>query len=330
MLKNKRVIITPGEPAGVGPDLVIEMAQYNWPVELVVCADPILLIERAHLLNLHITLFDYNPQQSVQPQCAGRLLVLPIATTYHVTPGTLNPGNSTYVIDTLIRARDGCLSGEFNALITGPVNKSVINDANISFTGHTEFFANRSNCKRAVMMLVTKKLRVALATTHLPLLAVPGAITQPNLFEVIRILNKDLKTKFGLYQPHIYVCGLNPHAGENGHIGREEVDIILPALNAMRAENIHLTGPLPADIIFQPKHLQYADAILAMYHDQGLPVLKYQGFGQAVNITLGLPFIRTSVDHGTALEIAGTGNANISSFKMALKLAINMMINCNE
>ncbi|NIH15951.1 4-hydroxythreonine-4-phosphate dehydrogenase PdxA [Serratia symbiotica] len=330
MPSNKRIVMTPGEPAGVGPDLVAALAQQDWPVELVVCADPALLLERAHWLNLPLTLCYYRPQKPAQPQCAGTLTVLPVATAYSVTPGELNAGNSAYVLETLECACDGCLNGEFAALITGPVNKGVINDAGMPFIGHTEFFAYRSGCDRVVMMLATEELRVALATTHLPLLAVPGAITKHSLFDIIRILDRDLKTKFGLPQPHIYVCGLNPHAGEGGHMGREEIDIILPALEALRAEGIHLTGPLPADTLFQPKYLQHADAVLAMYHDQGLPILKYQGFGRAVNITLGLPFIRTSVDHGTALELAGTGSADVGSFKTALDLAIKMIINCNE
>lgn len=330
MHSNKRMVITPGEPAGVGPDLVATLAQQDWPVELVVCADPALLRERAQQLKLPLKLRDYQPQQPAQPQRAGTLTVLPVATACPVTPGELNVGNSAYVVETLARACDGCLNGEFAALITGPVNKRVINDAGVPFIGHTEFFADRSDCDRVVMMLATEELRVALATTHLPLLAVPGAITRQSLFEVIRILANDLKIKFGIPQPQIYVCGLNPHAGEGGHMGREEIDTIMPALEALRTEGIHLIGPLPADTLFQPQYLQHADAVLAMYHDQGLPVLKFQGFGRAVNITLGLPFIRTSVDHGTALELAGTGTADAGSFKTALNLAIKMIINCNE
>lgn len=330
MHSNKRLVITPGEPAGVGPDLVATLAQQDWPVELVVCADPALLRERAQQLKLPLMLRDYQPQQPAQLQRAGTLTVLPVATACPVTPGELNVGNSAYVVETLARACDGCLNGEFAALITGPVNKRVINDAGVPFIGHTEFFADRSGCDRVVMMLATEELRVALATTHLPLLAVPGAITRQSLFEVIRILANDLKIKFGIPQPQIYVCGLNPHAGEGGHMGREEIDTIIPALEALRTEGVHLIGPLPADTLFQPQYLQHADAVLAMYHDQGLPVLKFQGFGRAVNITLGLPFIRTSVDHGTALELAGTGTADAGSFKTALNLAIKMIINCNE
>lgn len=330
MHNNNRIVITPGEPAGVGPDLVAALAQQDWPVELVVCADPALLLERARQLNLPLQLRDYQAGQPAQPQRAGTLTVLPVATADAVVAGELNVSNSTYVVETLVRACDGCLNGEFAALITGPVNKGVINDAGVPFIGHTEFFAERSGCERVVMMLATEELRVALATTHLPLLAVPGAITRQSLFEVIRILDSDLKTKFGIAQPQIYVCGLNPHAGEGGHMGREEIDTIIPALDALREEGIVLIGPLPADTLFQPKYLRHADAVLAMYHDQGLPVLKYQGFGRAVNITLGLPFIRTSVDHGTALELAGTGTADAGSFKTALNLAIKMIMNCNE
>ncbi|OMQ22474.1 4-hydroxythreonine-4-phosphate dehydrogenase PdxA [Serratia oryzae] len=330
MHNNKRIVITPGEPAGVGPDLVAVLAQQDWPVELVVCADPALLLERARLLKLPLALRDYQPEQPAQPQRAGTLTILPINVAAAVVPGELNVANSAYVVETLARACDGSLNGEFAALITGPVNKGVINDGGLPFIGHTEFFADRSHCDRVVMMLATEELRVALATTHLPLLAVPGAITQQSLFEVITILDGDLKSKFGIKQPQIYVCGLNPHAGEGGHMGREELDVIIPALDTLRGRGINLVGPLPADTLFQPKYLQHADAVLAMYHDQGLPVLKYQGFGRAVNITLGLPFIRTSVDHGTALELAGTGTADAGSFKTALNLAIKMIINCNE
>lgn len=330
MHNPKRLVITPGEPAGVGPDLVAALAQQDWPVELVVCADPALLLERARQLALPLTLRDYQPDRPARPQRAGTLTVLPITAPAAVIAGELNVTNSAYVVETLARACDGCLSGEFSALVTGPVNKGVINNGGVPFTGHTEFFAERSRCERVVMMLATEELRVALATTHLPLLAVPGAITQQSLFEVITILEHDLKTKFGIPQPQIYVCGLNPHAGEGGHMGREELDVIIPALDVLRSRGINLIGPLPADTLFQPKYLQHADAVLAMYHDQGLPVLKYQGFGRAVNITLGLPFIRTSVDHGTALELAGSGTADAGSFKTALNLAIKMIINCNE
>ncbi|WP_225085816.1 4-hydroxythreonine-4-phosphate dehydrogenase PdxA [Pectobacterium colocasium] len=325
-----RVVITPGEPAGIGPDLVIALAQQAWPVELVICADPELLLSRALQLSMPLTLRDYQPGHPAQPQQAGSLTILPIAAPATVIPGQLNVSNSAYVVDTLARACDGCLNGEFAALITGPVHKGIINDAGVPFSGHTEFFADRSHCDRVVMMLATEELRVALATTHLPLAAVSAAITRQSLHEVITILHHDLQTKFGIVQPQIYVCGLNPHAGEGGHMGREELDVINPALDELRQQGITLVGPLPADTLFQPKYLQHADAVLAMYHDQGLPVLKYQGFGRAVNITLGLPFIRTSVDHGTALELAATGSADPGSFITALNLAIKMIKHSNE
>ena len=325
-----RVVITPGEPAGIGPDLVIALAQQAWPVELVICADPDLLLSRALQLSMPLTLRDYQPGQPAQSQQAGSLTILPIAAPATIIPGQLNVANSAYVVETLARACDGCLNGEFAALITGPVHKGIINDAGVPFSGHTEFFADRSRCDRVVMMLATEELRVALATTHLPLAAVSAAITRQSLHEVITILHHDLQTKFGIAQPQIYVCGLNPHAGEGGHMGREELDVINPALDELRQQGITLVGPLPADTLFQPKYLQHADAVLAMYHDQGLPVLKYQGFGRAVNITLGLPFIRTSVDHGTALELAATGSADPGSFITALNLAIKMIKHSNE
>ncbi|MRT02793.1 4-hydroxythreonine-4-phosphate dehydrogenase PdxA [Ewingella americana] len=326
-LATKRLVVTPGEPAGVGPDLVLALAQQAWPVELVVCADPALLLERAQILGLNIELRDHQPDAAPQPQAAGTLSVLPVKTAVPVTAGQLNVANAGYVVETLARACDGAINGEFAALVTGPVQKSIINDAGIPFIGHTEFFADRSHCDRVVMMLATEELRVALATTHLPLLDVPAAITRQSLHEVITILHHDLQTKFGITDPQIYVCGLNPHAGEGGHMGHEEIDTIIPALNELREKGMSLIGPLPADTLFQPKYLQHADAVLSMYHDQGLPVLKYQGFGRAVNITLGLPFIRTSVDHGTALELAATGTADAGSFKTAINLAIRMATN---
>ncbi|QOV69508.1 4-hydroxythreonine-4-phosphate dehydrogenase PdxA [Citrobacter sp. BDA59-3] len=322
-----RVVITPGEPAGIGPDLVVQLAQRDWPVELVVCADPTLLTERAALLSLPLVLREYHAGQSARAQQAGSLTVLPVALKTPVVPGELDVSNGPYVVDTLARSCDGCLSGEFAALITGPVHKGVINDAGTPFTGHTEFFEERSRVSKVVMMLATEELRVALATTHLPIKAVAEAITPDLLRDVITILYTDLQQKFGIRQPHVLVCGLNPHAGEGGHMGTEEIDTIIPVLDEMRAKGMNLSGPLPADTLFQPKYLDNADAVLAMYHDQGLPVLKYQGFGRGVNITLGLPFIRTSVDHGTALELAGQGKADVGSFITALNLAITMIVN---
>lgn len=328
--KYQRVVITPGEPAGVGPDLTVRLAQQDWPVELVVCADPALLEQRAALLGLPLQLIPYDPLKQPKPQGKGTLTVVPVELNAPVIAGELNLANGSYVVNTLARACDGCLSGEFAALITGPVHKGIINDAGFAFTGHTEFFAERSLRPRVVMMLATEELRVALVTTHLPLSDVSVAVTPQSLTETITILNHDLINQFGISQPQIYVCGLNPHAGEGGHMGREEIDIIIPTLEQLRQQGISLIGPLPADTLFQPKYLQHADAVLAMYHDQGLPVLKYQGFGRAVNITLGLPFIRTSVDHGTALDLAATGNADVGSFTVALNLAIKMINNRNE
>ncbi|HAT6803487.1 TPA: 4-hydroxythreonine-4-phosphate dehydrogenase PdxA [Citrobacter freundii] len=327
MTVAQRVVITPGEPAGIGPDLVVQLAQRDWSVELVVCADATVLTDRAALLGLPLTLRPYSPQSPAQPQTAGTLTLLPVALRAPVVPGQLAVENGEYVVQTLARACDGCVEGEFAALITGPVHKGVINDAGVPFTGHTEFFEERSQAKKVVMMLATEELRVALATTHLPLRDVADAITPALLHEVIGILHHDLRTKFGVDDPHVLVCGLNPHAGEGGHMGSEEIDTIVPVLDTLRAQAMKLTGPLPADTLFQAKYLQHADAVLAMYHDQGLPVLKYQGFGRGVNITLGLPFIRTSVDHGTALELAGRGEADVGSFITALNLAIKMIVN---
>ncbi|WP_216081818.1 4-hydroxythreonine-4-phosphate dehydrogenase PdxA [Citrobacter sp. MGH 55] len=327
MTVAQRVVITPGEPAGIGPDLVVQLAQRDWPVELVVCADATVLTDRATMLGLPLTLRPYSPQSPAKPQTAGTLTLLPVSLRAPVVPGHLAVKNGEYVVQTLARACDGCIEGEFAALITGPVHKGVINDAGVPFTGHTEFFEERSQAKKVVMMLATEELRVALATTHLPLRDVADAITPALLHEVIGILHHDLRTKFGVNDPHVLVCGLNPHAGEGGHMGSEEIDTIVPVLDTLRAQGMKLTGPLPADTLFQAKYLQHADAVLAMYHDQGLPVLKYQGFGRGVNITLGLPFIRTSVDHGTALELAGRGEADVGSFITALNLAIKMIVN---
>lgn len=323
-LPVSRLVITPGEPAGVGPDLIIKLAQQAWPAELVVCADPTLLQTRAAQLQLPLTLLPYQPALPPQAQAAGTLTLLPIRLSTPAIPGQLDSTNAHYVLQTLARAADGCQQGEFAAIITGPVHKGIINDAGIPFSGHTEFFADRAGCHKVVMMLATEQMRVALATTHLPLREVADAITAESLREVITILHRDLQQKFARPQPRIYVCGLNPHAGEGGHMGHEEIEVISPLLAQLRSEGMDLIGPLPADTLFQDKYLRDADAVLAMYHDQGLPVLKYQGFGRAVNITLGLPYIRTSVDHGTALDLAATPFADEGSFRTALTLAITM------
>ena len=319
-----RIVVTAGEPSGIGPDLILQLADKIWPVELVICADLTVLKERATLLNKEINFVEYNRDDTYQKQRFGQLTVAHIATAAAVIPGELNTSNGNYVLETLRYASQGCLSGEFAAVVTAPVHKGIINDAGVAFSGHTEFFAEQANVDLVVMMLATTGLRVALATTHLPLSAVPVAITEPLLVNIITILNAELIAKYAINNPTIYVCGLNPHAGEGGHMGREEIDIIEPALDKLRAQGIRLVGPLPADTLFQDKYLQHADAVLAMYHDQGLPVLKYKGFGQSVNITLGLPFIRTSVDHGTALDLAGTGKADSGSLVCAVNEAITM------
>jgi len=324
-MNGYRLAITPGEPAGIGPDLVLQLARQDWPYQLVVIADPALLRERAALLGLSVELEPYDAAAPAHPQRAGSLTVCPVRLGTPVVPGELDEGNGAYVLATLQRACDGNLSGEFAALITGPVHKGIINQAGVAFSGHTEFFAQQSGRADVVMMLATEGLRVALATTHIPLASVAMAITEERLGKVIRILDTDLRTKFGIANPRIYVCGLNPHAGEGGHLGREELDVIEPALAALRQEGIDLVGPLPADTLFQEKYLKDADAVLAMYHDQGLPVLKYKGFGSSVNITLGLPFIRTSVDHGTALDLAGKGLADPGSLFTAINHAIKMV-----
>ncbi|NRQ43407.1 4-hydroxythreonine-4-phosphate dehydrogenase PdxA [Rheinheimera sp. YQF-2] len=319
-----RLGITPGEPAGIGPDLVIALAQQEWPVELVVCANAALLTERAAQLNLPLKLLPYDPSRPAAPQRTGSLTLVNFELAEPVINGQLNAANGHYVVDTLRFAGEKSINGEFAAIVTGPVHKGIINQAGIPFSGHTEFFALQSNTPYVVMMLATEGLRVALATTHIPLAYVAKAITRERLLKVLSILHQDLQQKFAIAQPKIYVCGLNPHAGEDGHLGREELDVIIPALNELRAQGMTLVGPLPADTLFQPKYLNDADAVLAMYHDQGLPVLKHMGFGRSVNISLGLPLIRTSVDHGTALDLAGTGKADAGSLFHAVNQAISL------
>ncbi|WP_372883226.1 4-hydroxythreonine-4-phosphate dehydrogenase PdxA [Psychromonas sp.] len=326
----KRLIITAGEPGGIGPDLILQLARQSWPVELIICTDKNLLAERAALLNEKVSLLDYDQLVPAQASQAGTLKVAHIALQAPVEAGKLNSLNAQFVLDTLTLASRGCLSGEFSALVTGPVHKGIINEAGVAFSGHTEFFAEQANVDLVVMMLATTGLRVALVTTHLPLADVSAAITESRLTTIIHVLHRELQKKYAIEKPRIYVCGLNPHAGEGGHMGREEIETIEPALDKLRAEGINLIGPLPADTLFQEKYLSDADAVLAMYHDQGLPVLKYKGFGKSVNITLGLPFIRTSVDHGTALELAGTGKADPSSLLCAVNEAITMMQSTNK
>ena len=317
--------VTPGEPAGIGPDLCLLLARQAQPQVLVAIASRALLAQRASQLGLSIELLGVTPAAwPAVPAAAGSLYVWDTPLAAPVQPGRLDPANAAYVLETLRRAGQGCLDGEFAGMITAPVHKGVINEAGVPFSGHTEFLAELTHTEQVVMMLATDGLRVALVTTHLPLKDVAAAITAPRLERVTRILHADLVEKFGIARPRILVCGLNPHAGEGGHLGREELDIIEPTLQRLRGEGLDLHGPLPADTLFTPKHLDHCDAVLAMYHDQGLPVLKYKGFGAAVNVTLGLPIIRTSVDHGTALDLAGTGRVDTGSLQVALQTAYQM------
>jgi 4-hydroxythreonine-4-phosphate dehydrogenase len=318
-----RLAVTPGEPAGVGPDLLVRLVQEPQQAPLVAVADPELLAGRAAALGLPLRCIDFNPAGGAAPSPPGILEVLRVNLGVPVRPGRLDSRNAGYVLDTLRIACDGCLSGTFAGLVTGPVHKGIINDAGLPFTGHTEFLAERCRAD-PVMLLATSGLRVALATTHLPLREVSAAITSPRLERVIEILHRDLCGRFGVSHPRILVCGLNPHAGEGGHLGREEIEVLEPTLKRLRRRGWDLLGPLPADTVFLPERLQGADAVLCMYHDQGLPVLKHLGFGQAVNVTLGLPIIRTSVDHGTALDLAGTDRADLGSLRAAVGLAQSM------
>jgi 4-hydroxythreonine-4-phosphate dehydrogenase len=311
--------LTPGEPAGIGPDIVVSWAQQARSCDVIVCADPDLLVRRARRLNLPLRVESSSGQVT---RAAGALTVAPIALAAPCVPGVLEPGNARYVIETLTHAIDGCLAGRFAGLVTGPVQKSVINDAGIPFSGHTEFLAERCRASQVVMLLVAGELRVALATTHVALAAVPGLVTSALLRRVLMVLLADLQGRFGIETPRVLVAGLNPHAGEGGYLGREEIDVIAPVCAEFAGRGV--VGPIPADTLFTPRRLADADAVLAMYHDQGLPVLKAVGFGHAVNVTLGLPIIRTSVDHGTALDVAGSGRAEDGSLRAAIDLAVRL------
>ncbi len=314
--------LTTGEPAGIGMDISLMLAERVWSRPLVLLADREALQQRAVQLGLSVQLIDYTGQ--TEPCLVGQCYLEHIPVAVPVVAGQLAVANAAHVLTQLTRAAQVCLSGQAAGIVTAPVQKSVINDAGIAFSGHTEFFQEQAGVARVVMMLATPKLRVALATTHLPLRAVADAITQTLLRQVLDILLADLRIKFAITRPKVLVCGLNPHAGESGHLGREELEVIDPVLAEYRAAGHDVGVALPADTLFRPEVVAAADAVLAMYHDQGLPVLKSQGFGEAVNITLGLPFIRTSVDHGTALSLAGTGLAKPDSLAVALSLAIDM------
>lgn len=319
-----RLAVTVGEPAGIGPDIVLQLAEQVVIGDLVAFADPNVLIQRATQLGSPVTL-DVKAQHEPSLHLPGKLKVIPVMVKQPVQIGKLNTANAPYVIETLRQACQGCMNGDFDALVTAPVHKGVINEAGIKFSGHTEFFAEQTKTKNVVMMLTSPGLRVALATTHLPLTQVSSAITPQSLETTIRILHHDLQEKLDIFDPQILVCGLNPHAGEDGHLGREDIDIIQPVLEKLRHEGMNLVGPAPADTAFTPSSLLNAHVVLCMYHDQGLPVLKHRCFGGAVNITLGLPIIRTSVDHGTALELAGTGQALSDSLHCAVDAALEMV-----
>lgn len=322
--------VTSGEPAGIGPDICLDLAFADLPCRCIVLGDKNLLQSRAEQLGKTITLQDFDPQGG-KPE-RGILEVLHIPLDAPCQAGKLNPANAAYVLKLLDTAYQGISDDLFDGMVTAPLHKGVINDGHASdhfFSGHTEYLAEKSQTEQVVMMLTGGGLRVALVTTHLPLKDIAAAITRPLVESVTRILHADLRDKFGIARPRILVTGLNPHAGENGHLGHEEIDIIIPALKQLQSEGIDAHGPYPADTVFQPFLLKDADAVLAMYHDQGLPTLKYAGFGQGVNVTLGLPFIRTSVDHGTALDLAGTGKADSGSLMTAVATALEMARNIN-
>ncbi len=320
---DPRIVLTTGEPAGIGPDLLVAIAEESFDCALVVAGDPALLRARAALLGRMLELQCIASYRDADRHRPGRLQIVATRHSAAVECGRLVPANAAYVLETITAGTQACLRGECDALVTAPVHKAVINDAGFPFTGHTEFIAGITGGE-PVMMLAIPAMRVALATTHLPLAEVSRAITAERLVAVLRTLDRDLRSRCGLGHPRILVCGLNPHAGEGGHLGREDIDVIAPVVASLVVEGLDLKGPLPADTVFLPKSLQRADAVLAMYHDQGLPVLKYAGFGQAVNVTLGLPIIRTSVDHGTAADLAGTGQADAGSLKAAIETAIEM------
>ena len=316
---QRPLAITAGEPAGIGPELCLQLVRLALP--LVIIADKGLLQQRATQLGLTVQFHDYTPDV---PHFVGKLSVLHVPLAQAAQAGKLNAVNAPYVLATLRRAVEGCVSGEFSGMVTAPVHKGIINDAGIPFTGHTEFLAELTHTPQVVMMLAGKGLRVALVTTHLPLREVADAITAPLLESILRILRRDLQRRFGLENPRILVAGLNPHAGEGGYLGREEIEVMIPVLDKLRAEGFDVSPPLPADTLFAGHRLRECDAVLAMYHDQGLPVLKYASFGAGVNVTLGLPIIRTSVDHGTALDLAGTGKAEVGSLLEAIRVATEM------
>lgn len=319
-VKKKRIAITSGEPAGIGPDIIAAINAGEYDARLIIVGDRELIKSRSQALNPGLEFVDYSP--GGKPPKSARLEILHIPLASSCKAGVLDQANANYVLETLKRACNGCLEQEFDAMVTAPVQKDIINQAGIAFSGHTEFLADICGGAKPVMLLATDKLRVALATTHLPLRQVAETISAELIIQVLDILNHDLQLKFGLRRPHIKVCGLNPHAGESGYLGREEIEQISPAIGIMLQRGLNISGPYPADTVFTPQNLIDADAVLAMYHDQGLPVLKHAGFHRAINTTLGLPIIRTSVDHGTALDLAGTSGADARSLLTAIDSAI--------
>ncbi len=325
MITFPRIAITTGEPAGIGPDILIQMVQEQIAARIVVFADPTMLQQRAAKLNLPLKLNIINSLEVIQSHQPTELNIVPINTNKPVICGQLDVTNSTYVLETLRQACQACLDGYCDSLVTAPIHKGIINEAGIHFTGHTEFLANQCDSIDVVMMLARPGLRVALVTTHLPLSQISNAITAQKLETIIKILHSELQTKFNLPAPRILVCGLNPHAGEDGHLGTEEITTIIPTLDKLQAEGLHLQGPIPADSAFIPELLSNSDVVLAMYHDQGLPMVKQYGFAEVANITLGLPFLRISVGHGTALSLAGTGKADYKSLQYAVRTSINLI-----
>jgi len=319
-----RLLVSAGEPAGIGPDICILAAQQSFDADIITVGDPDLFQQRAKMLGVEIKIETASLNDSRTSTPKGVLKVLPLKLKHPVVAGQLQNENARYVLDVLDAGIQACQSGQGDALVTGPLQKSIINHIYPNFSGHTEYLAEKTNALLPVMMLATEGLRVALVTTHVPLIEIPALITKKRVRQIIQILAHDLKKQFSIKNPKILVTGLNPQAGENGHLGTEEQEIIEPVIKEFQSSGLDISGPYPADNLFTPKYLEDADAVLAMYHDQGLPVLKYKGFGNAINVTLGLPIIRTSVDHGTALDLAGTGNANPQSMLLALKTALDI------
>jgi 4-hydroxythreonine-4-phosphate dehydrogenase len=319
-----RIVVTSGEPAGIGPDACVALAAEPWAASLVIAGDDSLLRSTAESLRLGLTIEMYRPDAPPRAHRPGVLEILHIPTAVPVRAGTLEPRNARYVLDLLDRACDGCTSGEFAAMVTAPVQKSTLMDAGFDFSGHTEYLAARTRAALPVMLLKSERMAVALVTTHLPLAEVPRAITAERLQATLEIVDHDFRRRFSIARPRIAVLGLNPHAGESGHLGREEIEVIEPVIRRLKSAGLDVQGPFPADTAFTRAFLERADVIVAMYHDQGLPVVKHDGFGHAVNVTLGLPIVRTSVDHGTALSLARTGKADIGSLRAAVALAIEL------